>query len=139
MATALPSGNLIVPVIKDADRLSLLGLTKAVNDLANRARNNNLKPNEIEGGTYTVTNVGSFGNVMGTPIINQPQVGILAVGAIQKKVAVIETPLGDQIGIRHKMFLSHTYDHRLVDGALGGQFVRRVGDLLEGFNTMQSL
>ena len=139
MATALPSGNLIVPVIKDADRLSLLGLTKAVNDLANRARNNNLKPNEIEGGTYTVTNVGSFGNVMGTPIINQPQVGILAVGAIQKKVAVIETPLGDQIGIRHKMFLSHTYDHRLVDGALGGQFVRRVADLLEGFNTMQSL
>ena len=139
MATALPSGNLIVPVIKDADRLSLLGLTKAVNDLANRARNNNLKPNEIEGGTYTVTNVGSFGNVMGTPIINQPQVGILAVGAIQKKVAVIETLLGDQIGIRHKMFLSHTYDHRLVDGALGGQFVRRVGDLLEGFNTMQSL
>lgn len=139
MATALPSGNLIVPVIKDADRLSLLGLTKAVNDLANRARNNNLKPNEIEGGTYTVTNVGSFGNVMGTPIINQPQVGILAVGAIQKKVAVIETPLGDQIGIRHKMFLSHTYDHRLVDGALGGQFVRRVGDLLESFNTMQSL
>ena len=139
MATALPSGNLIVPVIKDADRLSLLGLTKAVNDLANRARNNNLKPSEIEGGTYTVTNVGSFGNVMGTPIINQPQVGILAVGAIQKKVAVIETPLGDQIGIRHKMFLSHTYDHRLVDGALGGQFVRRVADLLEGFNTMQSL
>lgn len=139
MATALPSGNLIVPVIKDADRLSLLGLTKAVNDLANRARTNNLKPNEIEGGTYTVTNVGSFGNVMGTPIINQPQVGILAVGAIQKKVAVIETPLGDQIGIRHKMFLSHTYDHRLVDGALGGQFVRRVADLLEGFNTMQSL
>ena len=139
MATALPSGNLIVPVIKDADRLSLLGLTKAVNDLANRARNNNLKPAEIEGGTYTVTNVGSFGNVMGTPIINQPQVGILAVGAIQKKVAVIETPLGDQIGIRHKMFLSHTYDHRLVDGALGGQFVRRVADLLEGFNTIQSL
>ena len=107
--------------------------------MANRARTNNLKPNEIEGGTYTVTNVGSFGNVMGTPIINQPQVGILAVGAIQKKVAVIETPLGDQIGIRHKMFLSHTYDHRLVDGALGGQFVRRVADLLEGFNTMQSL
>ena len=139
MATALPSGNLIVPVIKDADRLSLLGLTKAVNDLANRARNNNLKPSEIEGGTYTVTNVGSFGNVMGTPIINQPQVGILAVGAIQKKVAVIETPLGDQIGIRHKMFLSHTYDHRLVDGALGGQFVRRVADLLEGFNTMQAV
>lgn len=139
MATALPSGNLIVPVIKGADRLSLLGLTKAVNDLANRARNNNLKPTEIEGGTYTVTNVGSFGNVMGTPIINQPQVGILAVGAIQKKVAVIETPSGDQIGIRHKMFLSHTYDHRLVDGALGGQFVRRVADLLEGFNTMQSL
>ena len=139
MATALPSGNLIVPVIKDADRLSLLGLTKAVNDLATRARNNNLKPSEIEGGTYTLTNVGSFGNVMGTPIINQPQVGILAVGAIQKKVAVIETPQGDQIGIRHKMFLSHTYDHRLVDGALGGQFVRRVADLLEGFNTIQSL
>ncbi len=134
MATALPSGNLIVPVIKDADRLNLNGLAKYVNDLANNARNNNLKPEDIQGGTYTVTNVGTFGNVMGTPIINQPQVAILALGAIRKIPAVIETPDGDFIGIRHKMFLSHSYDHRVVDGALGGQFVRRVADYLEQFD-----
>jgi 2-oxoglutarate dehydrogenase E2 component (dihydrolipoamide succinyltransferase) len=133
MATALPSGNLIVPVIKDADRLNLTGLTKAVNEMANNARNNSLKPEDIQGGTYTVTNVGTFGNVMGTPIINQPQVAILALGAIRKVPAVIETPEGDFIGIRHKMFLSHSYDHRVVDGALGGQFVRRVADYLEQF------
>jgi len=134
MATALPSGNLIVPVIKNADQLNLVGLTKAVNDLANRARNNKLTPDDIAGGTYTMTNVGSFGNVMGTPIINQPQVAIMAVGAIQKKPAVIETPSGDAIAIRHKMFLSHAYDHRVVDGALGGMFVRRVADYLEDFD-----
>jgi 2-oxoglutarate dehydrogenase E2 component (dihydrolipoamide succinyltransferase) len=134
MATALPSGNLIVPVIKNADRLNLVGLTKSVNDLANSARNNKLKPEDIQGGTYTITNVGTFGNVMGTPIINQPQVAILALGAIRKVPAVIETPEGDFIGIRHKMFLSHSYDHRVVDGALGGQFVRRVADYLEQFD-----
>lgn len=134
MAAALPTGNLIVPVIKNADRLNLVGLTKAVNDLANRARMNQLKPEEIQGGTYTVTNVGTFGNVMGTPIINQPQVAIMALGAIRKVPAVIETPEGDFIGIRHKMFLSHAYDHRVVDGALGGQFVRRVADYLEQFD-----
>ena len=138
MATALPSGNLIVPVIKNADRLNLLGLTKAVNELANNARNNKLKPDDTSGGTYTMTNVGSFGNVMGTPIINQPQVAIMAVGAIRKMPAVIETPEGDFIGIRHKMFLSHSYDHRVVDGALGGQFVRRVADYLEGFDISQN-
>jgi 2-oxoglutarate dehydrogenase E2 component (dihydrolipoamide succinyltransferase) len=134
MATALPTGNLIVPVIKNADQLNLTGLSKAVNTLANNARNNQLKPEDIQGGTYTVTNVGTFGNVMGTPIINQPQVAILALGAIRKMPAVIETPDGDFIGIRHKMFLSHAYDHRVVDGALGGQFVRRVADYLEQFN-----
>ena len=134
MAAALPSGNLIVPVIKNADRMNLNGLAKAVNELANNARNNKLKPEDIQGGTYTVTNVGTFGNVMGTPIINQPQVAILALGAIRKVPAVIETPEGDFIGIRHKMFLSHSYDHRVVDGALGGQFVRRVADYLEGFD-----
>lgn len=134
MATALPSGNLIVPVIKNADQLNLVGLTKAVNDLANRARNNALTPDDISGGTYTLTNVGTFGNVMGTPIINQPQVAIMAAGAIQKKPAVIETPNGDAIAIRHKMFLSHAYDHRVVDGALGGMFVRRVADYLEDFD-----
>ncbi|MCW8897411.1 MAG: 2-oxo acid dehydrogenase subunit E2 [Flavobacteriales bacterium] len=139
MAAALPSGNLIVPVIKDADRYNLVGLTKAVNDLANRARNNQLKPDEISGGTYTLTNVGSFGNVMGTPIISQPQVAIMAVGAIQKKPAVIETPNGDAIAIRHKMFLSHAYDHRVVDGALGGRFVRRVADYLEQFDINRNL
>ena len=134
MATALPSGNLIVPVIKNADRLSLTGLVKSVNELANNARNNALKPEDIQDGTYTVTNVGTFGNVMGTPIINQPQAAILALGAIRKLPAVIETPDGDFIGIRHKMFLSHSYDHRIVDGALGGQFVRRVADYLEQFD-----
>lgn len=134
MATALPSGNLIVPVIKTADRLNLTGLAKSVNELARNARDNKLKPEDIQGGTYTVTNVGTFGNVMGTPIINQPQVAILALGAIRKMPAVIETPEGDFIGIRHKMFLSHSYDHRVVDGALGGQFVRRVADYLEQFD-----
>jgi 2-oxoglutarate dehydrogenase E2 component (dihydrolipoamide succinyltransferase) len=134
MATALPSGNLIVPVIRNADMLNLAGIAKRVNDLADRARNNKLTPDEISGGTYTITNVGSFGNVMGTPIINQPQVAIMAVGAIRKKPAVIETPSGDFIGIRHMMFLSHSYDHRVVDGALGGQFVRRVADYLEGWD-----
>ncbi|MFN3343835.1 MAG: dihydrolipoamide acetyltransferase family protein, partial [Flavobacteriales bacterium] len=134
MAAALPSGNLIVPVIKNADRLNLVGLTQSVNDLANRARTNQLKPDEISGGTYTISNVGNFGNVMGTPIIQQPQVAILALGAIRKKPAVIETPYGDTIGIRHMMFLSHSYDHRVVDGSLGGMFVRRVADYLEQFD-----
>jgi len=131
MATALPSGNLIVPVIKKADELNLVGLTKAVNDLANRARTGKLLPDDVQGGTFTITNVGSFGNVMGTPIINQPQVAILAVGAIKKKPAVVETKQGDMIAIRHMMFLSLSYDHRVVDGALGGSFVRRVADYLE--------
>jgi len=134
MATALPSGNLIVPVIRNVDMLNLAGIAKRVNELADRARNNKLTPDEISGGTYTITNVGSFGNVMGTPIINQPQVAIMAVGAIRKKPAVIETPSGDFIGIRHMMFLSHSYDHRVVDGALGGQFVRRVADYLEAWD-----
>lgn len=134
MAAALPSGNLIVPVIKNADTLNLVGLAKKVNDLADRARNNKLTPDEISGGTYTLTNVGTFGNVMGTPIINQPQVAIMAVGAIRKKPAVIETPSGDFIGIRHMMFLSHSYDHRVVDGALGGRFVRRLADYLENWD-----
>jgi 2-oxoglutarate dehydrogenase E2 component (dihydrolipoamide succinyltransferase) len=134
MAAALPTGNLIVPVIKNADRLNLIGLTKTVNDLANRARAGQLKPDEIQGGTYTITNVGTFGNVMGTPIINQPQVAILALGSIRKKPAVIETEQGDTIGIRHMMFLSHSYDHRVVDGALGGSFVKRVADYLEKFD-----
>ena len=133
MAAALPSGNLIVPVIKNADHLSLLGLAKAVNDYAQRARANKLKPEEIQGGTFTLTNVGTFGNVMGTPIINQPQVAILATGAIRKKPAVVETPYGDLIAVRHMMFLSLSYDHRVVDGALGGSFLRRVGDYLEQF------
>jgi 2-oxoglutarate dehydrogenase E2 component (dihydrolipoamide succinyltransferase) len=139
MATALPSGNLIVPVIKNADQLNMVGLAKKVNDLANRSRINQLKPDEISGGTYTISNVGTFGNVMGTPIINQPQSGILALGAIRKKPAVIETPTGDLIGIRHMMFLSHSYDHRNVDGALGGQFVRRVADYLENFDINRQL
>ena len=134
MATALPSGNLIVPVIKNADQLNLVGLAKSVNDLANRAKLGQLKPDEISGGTYTVSNVGTFGNVMGTPIINQPQSAILALGAIKKKPAVIETESGDLIGIRHLMFLSHSYDHRNVDGALGGMFVRKVADYLENFD-----
>lgn len=139
MAAALPTGNLIVPVIKDADQKNLLGLTKTVNDLANRARNNKLSPDEIQGGTFTVTNVGTFGNVMGTPIINQPQVAILAAGAIRKKPAVIETPSGDTIGIRHMMYLSLSYDHRVVDGALGGSFVKRVADLLEEFDPQREV
>ena len=134
MAAALPDGNLIVPVIKNADRLNLVGMAKAVNDLANRSRQNKLKPEDIQGGTYTVTNVGTFGSIMGTPIINQPQVGILALGAIRKVPAVIETPEGDFIGIRNKMFLSHSYDHRVVNGALGGQFVQRVAQYLEAFD-----
>jgi 2-oxoglutarate dehydrogenase E2 component (dihydrolipoamide succinyltransferase) len=134
MATALPSGNLIVPVIHNADQYNLVGLAKKVNDLANRARLNKLSPDEIQGGTYTVTNVGTFGNVMGTPIINQPQSAILAVGAIRKKPAVIETPQGDTIGIRHLMFLSHSYDHRNIDGAMGGSFVKKVADYLESFD-----
>jgi len=134
MATALPTGNLIVPVIHNAEQLNLVGLAKQVNSLANNARNNSLSPDQIQGGTYTVTNVGTFGNVMGTPIINQPQSAILALGAIRKKPAVIETPQGDAIAIRHMMFLSHSYDHRIVDGALGGSFVRRVADYLEKFD-----
>lgn len=134
MAAALPSGNLIVPVIKNADEKNLIGITKAVNDLASRARANKLAPDEIQGGTFTLTNVGNFGNVMGTPIINQPQVAILAVGTIKKKPAVIETPQGDMIGIRQFMFLSLSYDHRVVDGSLGGTFLRRVADYLENWD-----
>lgn len=139
MAVALPSGNLIVPVIKNADQYSLAGLAKVVNDLAKRARDNKLKPDELSGGTFTISNVGSFGNVMGTPIIVQPQVGIIALGAIQKKPAVMETPYGDAIVVRHKMFLSHSYDHRVVDGALGGSVVRRVADYLEKFDTNRAI
>ena len=138
MAAALPTGNLIVPVIKDADQKNLIGLTKSVNDLAKRARANKLQPDEIQGGTFTITNVGSFGNLMGTPIINQPQVAILATGSIKKKPAVIETPYGDTIGIRHMMFLSLSYDHRVVDGALGGSFLRRIADYLEQFDINRS-
>ncbi|MEX1193075.1 MAG: dihydrolipoamide acetyltransferase family protein [Brumimicrobium sp.] len=134
MAAALPSGNLIVPVIKQADRLNLYGLAKKVNELANNAREGKLTSDDIQGGTYTLTNVGTFGNVMGTPIINQPQVAIMATGAIRKVPAVIETPEGDFIGIRYKMFLSHSYDHRVVDGALGGMFVKRVAEYLEAFD-----
>ena len=134
MAAALPNGNLIVPVIKNADQLNLVGMAKAVNDLGNRAKAGKLKPDDTQEGTYTVTNVGTFGSVFGTPIINQPQVGILALGAIRKVPAVIETSEGDFIGIRQKMFLSHSYDHRVVDGALGGSFVKRVADYLEAFD-----
>ncbi|TAF46561.1 MAG: 2-oxo acid dehydrogenase subunit E2 [Sphingobacteriales bacterium] len=134
MATALPTGNLIVPVIKNADQLSLLGLTKAVNDLASRARINKLQPDEVQGGTFTLTNLGAFGNIMGTPIINQPQVAILAVGVIQKKPAVLETQFGDVIAIRHKMYLSMSYDHRVVDGSLGGAFIKKVADYLEAWD-----
>jgi 2-oxoglutarate dehydrogenase E2 component (dihydrolipoamide succinyltransferase) len=134
MAAALPNGNLIVPVIKNADQLNLVGMAKAVNDLGNRAKAGKLKPDDTQGGTYTVTDVGTFGSVFGTPIINQPQVGILALGAIRKVPAVIETPEGDFIGIRQKMFLSHSYDHRVVDGALGGSFVKRVAEYLEAFD-----
>lgn len=139
MAAALPSGNLIVPVIKNADLLNLAGLAKSVNDLANRARANKLKPEEIQDGTFTITNVGTFGNVMGTPIINQPQVAILATGAIRKKPAVVETQYGDVIAIRQMMFLSLSYDHRVVDGALGGSFLRRIGDYLEAFDPKQAV
>ena len=139
MAAALPSGNLIVPVIKNADQLNLVGLTKSVNDLAKRARQSKLKPDETQGGTFTITNVGTFGNVMGTPIINQPQVAILAVGAIKKKPAVIETEYGDVIAIRHMMFLSLSYDHRVVDGALGGSFVRKVADYLEAWDSNREI
>ncbi len=139
VAVALPSGNLIVPVIKNAELLDLKSLVIAVNDLAHRARTNALKPDELDGGTFTVSNVGSFGNVMGTPIIVQPQVAIMAIGAIQKKPAVIETAEGDFIGIRHKMFLSHSYDHRVIDGSLGGGFVRRVADYLENFDINRSI
>jgi 2-oxoglutarate dehydrogenase E2 component (dihydrolipoamide succinyltransferase) len=137
MAAALPDGNLIVPVIKNADQLNLVGMTKVVNDLAGRARNNQLKPDEIQGGTYTVTNVGGFGSVMGTPIINQPQVAILALGAIRKMPAVIETPEGDFIGIRQKMFVSHSYDHRVVNGALGGLFIKTLKEILEAWDIHQ--
>jgi 2-oxoglutarate dehydrogenase E2 component (dihydrolipoamide succinyltransferase) len=139
MAAALPNGNLIVPVIKNADQLNLVGMAKAVNDLGNRAKAGKLKPDDTQGGTYTVTNVGTFGSVFGTPIINQPQVGILALGAIRKVPAVIETPEGDFIGIRQKMFLSHSYDHRVVDGALGGSFVKRVADYLEAFDVNREI
>ena len=139
MATALPNGNLIVPVIKKADELNLLGITKAVNDLASRARTGKLQPDDVKDGTFTITNVGTFGNVMGTPIINQPQVAILAVGAIKKKPAVIETPEGDVIAIRHMMFLSLSYDHRVVDGSLGGSFVRRVADYLENWDANRAI
>ena len=139
MATALPSGNLIVPVIKNADHLNLVGISKKVNDLAVRARNNQLKPADTQGGTFTMTNVGTFGNAMGVPIINQPQVAILAVGGIKKKPAVMETKYGDVIAIRHMMFLSLSYDHRVVDGALGGTFLKRIGDILENFDDTQSI
>ena len=139
MAAALPTGNLIVPVIKNADQLNIVGMAKVVNDLANRARKGKLKPDDTQGGTFTVTNIGSFGSVFGTPIINQPQVGILALGAIRKVPAVIETPDGDFIGIRQKMFLTHSYDHRVVDGALGGQFVQRVAQYLENFDVNRVL
>ncbi len=135
MATALPSGNLIVPVIKNADQLSLPGLAKSVNDLANRARANKLRPDDVQDGTFTITNIGSFGNTMGTPIINQPQVAVIAFGVIKKKPAVIETNFGDMIGIRHIMILSLAYDHRVVDGALGGMFVKRVADYLENWDS----
>ncbi|MFY0643140.1 MAG: 2-oxo acid dehydrogenase subunit E2 [Bacteroidia bacterium] len=139
MAAALPTGNLIVPVIKNADFMNLTGLAKTVNDLANRARENKLKPEEIQDGTYTITNVGTFGNVLGTPIINQPQVAIMAMGAIRKMPAVLETEQGDVIAIRHKMYLSHSYDHRVVDGALGGMFVKRVAEYLEAWDTNREI
>ncbi len=139
MATALPTGNLIVPVIKAAENLNLNGLTKAVNDLANRARNNKLKPDDVQGGTFTLTNVGSFGSVMGLPIINQPQAAIMAIGTIKKKPAVLETPNGDVIAIRQLMFLSLSYDHRVVDGALGSSFLRRVADYMESFDLNRTI
>ncbi|WP_321318405.1 dihydrolipoamide acetyltransferase family protein [Labilibaculum sp.] len=139
MATALPSGNLIVPVIKATDELNLIGITTKVNDLAGRARNNKLQPDEIKGSTFTITNLGAFGSTTGTPIINQPEVAILAVGAIKKKPAVIETPHGDTIGIRHIMVLSLSYDHRVVDGALGGMFLKRIAENLENFDTKRTI
>lgn len=139
MATALPNGNLIVPVIPNAEQLNLTGLTKKVNDLANRARNNKLKPEEIQGGTFTISNVGTFGNLMGTPIIMQPQVAILAIGSIKKKPVVVETELGDTIAIRHMMFLSLSYDHRIVDGYLGGSFLKRIADILEAFDSNRDI
>jgi len=139
IAVAQNNGNLIVPVIKNADNMNLIGLTRTVNDLAVRARDNKLSPDEIQGGTYTLTNVGGFGNVMGTPVINQPQVAIMAVGAIRKKPAVLETKYGDVIAIRYMMYLSHSYDHRVVDGALGGMFVRRVADYLEQWDTEREI
>ena len=139
MATELPQGNLIVPVIKDADNKNLVGLTKDVNDLANRARNNKLQPDEIQGGTFTVTNLGSFGNITGSPIINQPQVAILALGAIKKKPVVIETEKGDMIAIRHMMVLSLSYDHRVVDGAMGGRYLARMAEYLENFDTQRNI
>ena len=139
IAVALPTGNLIVPVIKNADQMNLLGLTKALNKLANDARNNRLNPDDIQGGTFTISNFGTFRNVMGTPIINQPQVAVLAIGTIEKKPAVIETPTGDLIGIRHKMFLSLTYDHRIIDGAYGGAFLRKLADYLEAFDSNRTI
>jgi 2-oxoglutarate dehydrogenase E2 component (dihydrolipoamide succinyltransferase) len=139
IAVAKPDGNLIVPVINDADQKNLIGLTASLNDLANRARNNKLSPDEIQGGTFSITNFGSFRNIIGTPIINQPQVAILATGSIEKKPAVMETPTGDAIVVRHKMFLSLSYDHRVIDGALGGAFLRRIGDLLEAFDTNRNI
>jgi 2-oxoglutarate dehydrogenase E2 component (dihydrolipoamide succinyltransferase) len=139
MAVALPNDNLIVPVIRNANHYNLIGLAKKVNDLAERARTNKLSPDDLSEGTYTVSNIGSFGNMLGTPIIMQPQVAILSLGAIVKKPAVVETEQGDMIGIRHLMYLSHSYDHRIVDGALGGRFVRRVADYLEKFDVSRSL
>lgn len=139
IAVAKPDGNLIVPVIRDADQKNLVGLTSSLNDLANRARNNKLSPDEISGGTFSITNFGSFRNIIGTPIINQPQVAILATGSIEKKPAVMETPTGDAIVVRHKMFLSLSYDHRIVDGALGGAFLRRIADLLEEFDVNRKI
>jgi 2-oxoglutarate dehydrogenase E2 component (dihydrolipoamide succinyltransferase) len=139
MAAALPDGNLIVPVIKNADQLNLVGMAKVVNDLAQRSRENQLKPDEIQGGTYTVTNVGTFGSVFGTPIINQPQVGILALGAIRKMPSVIETSEGDFIGIRSKMYLSHSYDHRVVNGALGSMFAKSIADYLEAWDVNREI
>ena len=139
MATALSDGNLIVPVIKNADQLNLVGMAKTVNDLASRARNNNLNPDDVSGGTYTITNVGVFGSIMGTPIINQPQVGILAFGAIRKMPSVIETEEGDYIGIRKKMIISHSYDHRVVNGALGSKFIKAVKEYLENWNSNREI
>lgn len=134
MAAALPTGNLIVPVIKNVDQLSLTGISRSVNDLANRSRANKLKPDDTQGGTFTFTNIGAFGNIFGMPIINQPQAAILAVGTIKKKPAVLETEYGDVIAVRHMMYISMSYDHRVIDGALGGQFIRRVADYLENWD-----